>query len=227
MFSFFKNKFGNKLNLPNHGLSFTLMVSLSFIALQIPFHHVMGSDGSFTLFDLMAPTFGALFGTTIGMVSVLFVNLLNLILKGQYTLMAVIRLFPILFAILYFSKRNRYVSLIGIVCMVLFNLHPVGRQAWQYSLYWLIPALVALLRVQNVFTRAMGATFSQHAVGSVAFLYAYGYTGEFWQGLIPVVAGERLTMGLGIAVTYVAMKAFAKLAEGRIRVLKPVKAKVK
>ena len=50
-----------------------------------------------------------------------------------------------------------------------------------------------------------GATFTAHAVGSVAFLYAFNIPAATWMALIPVVAFERGLFALGIAGSTVAL----------------------
>jgi len=216
--SILKEKMQGKLELKKHIVPFAIIVALSFVAMQVPFAGIWGSDKSFTLFDFLAPTFGAIWGGTVGMVSVLAVNLVNLVLVGDYSLSSLIRLLPIMFAIYHFAKRNRASSLIGLVGMALFIAHPVGRQAWQYSLYWLIPMATTIMAKDNVFAAALGTTFTQHAVGSVAFLYAYGFTPEFWKALVPVVAGERMILALGAAATYVSLRAAIKLVSRWVEV---------
>jgi len=58
--------------------------------------------------------------------------------------------------------------------------HPVGAQAWFYSMYWLLPVLLFLLPARTQFTEALGATFVQHAVGSVIWLYVVPTTAVIW-----------------------------------------------
>ena len=50
--------------------------------------------------------------------------------------------------------------------------------------------------------RALGATFSAHAVGGALWIYAFSLPAAVWQGLIPIVAIERSIFALGIAGTY-------------------------
>jgi len=98
--------------------------------------------------------------------------------------------------------------------MVLFALHPVGGQAWVYSLYWLIP-VIATFFPERLAGRALGATFTAHAVGSVAYLYMFQSTPAFWLALIPVVAVERLLFASGISVSYVALNSLLAKVENK------------
>ena len=99
--------------------------------------------------------------------------------------------------------------------MLLFWMHPIGRQAGFYPLYWLIPVAAAFYK-QNIFARSLGATFTAHAVGSVAFLYAFNLPFEVWAALIPVVAVERLAFASGITVSYYAMNTVLEIASTKV-----------
>ena len=83
------------------------------------------------------------------------------------------------------------------ICITLFLLNPIGRQAWMYSLIWLIP-FVATFFKKKLILNSLGATFTAHAIGSVIFLYTFGLTPAIWIGLIPVVFIERGVFTLGI-----------------------------
>jgi len=75
-------------------------------------------------------------------------------------------------ASLYWSTRHYSIRLLlPIVCMGLFIIHPVGAQAFAYSLYWLIPVVLFFVPQRFLFLQALGSTFIAHAVGSVIWLY--------------------------------------------------------
>lgn len=106
-------------------------------------------------------------------------------------------------------------------CMALFISNPVGSQAWIYSLYWLIPAIIALLPVRTAFLSALGSTFTTHAIGSVLFLFCTPMTSAFWLALIPVVFFERLCFALGITALYYLVTSFKQGASwGNFRFLR-------
>ena len=86
--------------------------------------------------------------------------------------------------------------------MVAFIAHPVGAQAWVYSLYWLIPVVLYFLRKESLFLTALGSTFTAHAVGSVIWIYANPMTPQAWLVLIPVVFIERFVFASGMVVAY-------------------------
>ncbi|MBI4067267.1 hypothetical protein HY407_02695 [Candidatus Gottesmanbacteria bacterium] len=186
----------------NKIISLFLFTILGLIALQVPFTRLLGSNVKFTLFDFIAPTAGAFIGSLPGVISVLIMQITNLVLHGTNAdLGGIIRLFPTLFAVVYFSKKRTINWIIPLLAIVAFNLNPIGRSAWQYSLFWIIP-LVANLFHKNLFARSLGATFTAHAVGGAIWVWTFGLTKEIWLGLIPVVAVERLAMASGITLFY-------------------------
>lgn len=207
-------------------LSLALFTLLGLIALQIPFTRLLGSNVKFTLFDFLAPTLGAFLGTLPGILSVLTMQVVNLILHGgKFDAGGIIRVFPTLFAVAYFAKngarplvertsrtvplkRNWYwertvISIIvPILCILAFNLNPIGRSAWQYSLFWLIPIAAHFFR-KNLFVKSLGATFTAHAVGGALWVWTFGLSKQIWLSLIPQVILERTVMAVGIAISYV------------------------
>jgi hypothetical protein len=92
--------------------------------------------------------------------------------------------------------------LVPLLCITLFLVHPVGGQAWLYSMYWFIPMFVAFFTRHNFFDTALGATFIAHAVGSVIWLYTIPMTAAQWIALIPIVFLERVTYAAGMVVVY-------------------------
>jgi hypothetical protein len=171
-------------------------------ALHIPFSLILGANVKFTLFDFFAPTIGAFIGPIAGIATILFTQLFNIVIMHQpFEIATIIRLFPILFAVLYFSKRTRINFIIPLLCMVAFNLNPIGRSAWQYSLFWLIPAFSYFFG-KNTFIKSLGATFSAHAVGGALWVWTFGLSKEIWLALIPQTMMERLLMAGGITVFY-------------------------
>jgi hypothetical protein len=91
---------------------------------------------------------------------------------------------------------------VPLLCIMLFIIHPTGNQAWMYSMYWLIPLIVAYSNNRHIYAQALGSTFIAHAVGSVIWLYTVPMTTEQWIQLIPIVALERCTYAAGIVVMY-------------------------
>lgn len=113
---------------------------------------------------------------------------------------------PTLIASAYWFSSSRIVRLfLPILCMVLFIAHPVGSQVFFYSWYWFIPVFIHFLPQKMVFFEALGTTFIAHAVGSVIWIYMVPMPAEYWIGLMPVVAVERLLFASGMVVIFYGM----------------------
>ncbi|OGE41589.1 hypothetical protein A3A45_03280 [Candidatus Daviesbacteria bacterium RIFCSPLOWO2_01_FULL_36_8] len=94
--------------------------------------------------------------------------------------------------------------------------HPIGREVPQYTLFWLIPFIAYRYR-SNLYMRSLGATFTAHSVGGLMWIWAFNLPASVWQGLIPVVASERLLFAAGIAVSFVLVsKALSYLQSKKI-----------
>lgn len=98
------------------------------------------------------------------------------------------------------STRLRLLgALIPLACMMLFGLHPEGRHALLYTIYWIIPALTLLIPHDNRWLHALGSTFTAHAVGSTLWIWTHpAMTAATWLGLIPVVAAERIILASAV-----------------------------
>lgn len=195
----------------NNKLILTLIfVVIGFIFLQIPVNKLAGSKVSFTLFDIYAPITAVFLGSVYGIIAVFLIQGINLLSSGFSNIDkgSIIRLFPTLFAVLYFalankSKSKNYILFVPLISMLAFNLHPVGRTVWYYSLFWFIPLLVWPLRKRFLFARALGATFTAHSVGGAVWIWVIGLPAAVWTSLIPIVAMERLIFALGISASYI------------------------
>lgn len=175
---------------------------LGLLALQIPVSKIIGSSQSFSFFDFFAPTIGAYLNSFAGMVSVFLVKLVDLILvKKSLDAISLLRLLPLPLAAFYFGSKSNKKGVIGLVCMFLFIIHPVGKQVWAYSLYWLIPIFASLFP-KRLFLKSLGSTFTAHAVGSIIFLYTVKLPPQVWKSLIPIVFMERVSFTIGIYLSY-------------------------
>jgi len=195
-----------------------LFVVLGFVALQVPVNTLVGSRVKFTLFDLLAPISGAFLGTGLGVAAVFLMQLVNLLIHGfaSFDKGAIIRLFPTLFAVWYFAFRpfdkaqgsepaGKRILIVPLAAMIAFNLHPIGRTVWFYSLFWLIPILVWPYRERFLVLRSLGATFTAHAVGGAVWIWVFNLPAQVWISLIPVVIMERGIFALGISASYILM----------------------
>ncbi|OGY90947.1 MAG: hypothetical protein A3H70_03605 [Candidatus Komeilibacteria bacterium RIFCSPLOWO2_02_FULL_48_11] len=182
-------------------LIFTL---LGFIALQVPFTTVIGSKVKFTLFDFFGPMASGFIGTLPGIAAVFLMQAINFLWHGAKVVDAgtIIRFFPPLAAVWYFGSKSKFNIIIPIIAIIAFNIHPIGRSAWLYSMFWLIPIICYFLRDRFLLARSLGATFTAHALGGALWIYAFGLSKEIWLGLIPITAIERSLFALGIAATY-------------------------
>jgi len=183
-----------------------IFATLGFLALQIPVNALAGAKVKFTLFDLFAPISGAFLGTPLGIVSVLATQIVNLLVHGTAVDKGVIiRLFPTLFAVWVFSRRDRLSLIVPILAIASFNFNPIGRSVWYYSLFWLIPLAVWKFREKSLLARSIGSTFTAHAVGGAIWIWAFSLSAVVWKGLIPVVIIERSIFTFGIAASYILM----------------------
>jgi len=186
-----------------------LFAAMVFIGNRINFSTLVGASNQyFTLFQFFGPIAGSFLGSLFGVIAVLFAELADLLLVGKaFTLINVIRLTPMLFAAYYFGTKKKSLGIIvPLIAIAAFILHPVGRLVWFYSLFWTIPIIIKVLPNKysgNVLLKSLGATFTAHSVGTMAWIWTVPMTAEQWIMLIPVTAFERLFFAVGIAGSYV------------------------
>lgn len=171
---------------------------LGLAAFQISISRIIGSDQNFTLFELLGPIGGMFLGPIMGAASAFIVRVVDVIIfHQQLNILTIIRFLPMALAAAFFGLKTKKAAIIFPICITLFLLNPIGRQAWMYSLIWLIP-FFATLGKKRLILNSLGATFTAHAVGSVIFLYTFGLTPTIWISLIPVVFIERGLFTIGI-----------------------------
>lgn len=200
----------------------SLFAGFALIALQIPLSQLVGSGSKFTAFDAFGPIAGGFLGSLPGVIAVLLAEIANFIIHGAQITDAgtIIRFFPMLFAAWYFaSKNNSSGRIVGIVVPVLailsFNLNPVGRSVWYFSLYWLIPVACYFFKDKFLPARALGASLTAHAVGGAAWIWMFTLPKTVWVALIPVVAMERLLFTVGMVISYVAINNILAVLDDR------------
>ncbi len=161
------------------------MIALSVLASMITFTpFIFGQGLKFNLFDTYAPV--------LGIPAVIIVGISNLFLHHVFNLAAILHIFPVMFGAWYFGTKKKFVNLIPLIAILGFVAHPVGREVWYYSLFWLIPIITSFYKEKSVLTNALGATFTTHAVGGLLWIYFFNPPAPVWQGLIPIVILERL-----------------------------------
>jgi hypothetical protein len=186
-------------------LFIAIFAVVGFIALQIPVAQLAGSKVKFTVYDAFAPVAGSFIGSIPGIIAVFLMQFSNFLVHGAHIEDAgtVIRFFPMLFAVLYFAKKGMFNVFIPAVAIIAFVVHPIGRDVWYFSLFWIIPIVAYFLRDRFLFARALGSTFTAHAVGGALWIWTFSLPASVWNSLIPVVAAERLLFALGITVSFV------------------------
>jgi len=218
--------FNFQFSINKSGLIFlVLFIILGIVAFQIPVNVLEGAKVKFTLFDIYAPMTGAFLGSAIGVFAVLLMQSFNLLIHGfsgvqsdsTLKLIATMRFLPLILGTLYFAIANigttrKGFSLTGVLILVVpllsiiaFVLHPIGRTVWYYSLFWLIPLAAWPIKNRFLLARALGSTFTAHAVGGAVWIWAFNLPSNVWISLIPVVALERAIFALGISASYILM----------------------
>lgn len=186
-------------------LFIAIFALVGFIALQIPVAQLEGSKAKFTVYDAFAPVAGSFIGSIPGVTAVFLMQLSNFFVHGAQIadIGTIIRFFPMLFAVLYFAKKGKINAIVPIIAIAVFIAHPIGREVWYFTLFWAIPIISHFLRDRFLLARALGATFTAHAVGGATWIWAFALPASVWNGLIPVVAMERLLFALGICGSFV------------------------
>ncbi len=199
-----------------------MFVVIGFIAMQIPFSKLLGATNlRFSLFDFYGPIIGAFVGSLPGVLLVFVMQLVNWAINGfQLDTATIIRFFPILAAALYFAKHTRWTLMIPLFSILAFLAHPEGRNAWPFALYWIIPFVAYPFSQKYIFARALGATFTQHALGGALWIWGLNMKATLWMSLIPIVWKERLLMALGITLTYIAFNYLLSLAARAVKLEK-------
>lgn len=124
-------------------------------------------------------------------------------------LISIVYHLPSLSASFYWANRSLQRAMgiiIPVICMLLFIVHPVGRQAMLYTAFWFIPFLLSLFGSRTPFERSITSSFIAHSVGSVIWLYTKNLTATEWLTLIPIVAIERLTFACILTAGFYAIQ---------------------
>ncbi len=205
-------------------LFFVLFSITVLIASRINFSQLVGASNQyFTFFQFIGPIAGAFLGPVIGIASVFFAELLDFAIAGKaIELLNILRLLPMLFATFYFagflkkSKKADASIATPLICIAIFILHPVGREAWYYSLFWTIP-IIAKIFSKRLFLRSLGATFTAHAIGGAIWVWTVKMTAQQWTALIPITAMERIAFAIGISVSFIAFNNLLSFVEAKAK----------
>src|SRR3989338_6414640 len=152
-----------------------IFAALGLLLMQFQLTQLVGSQVKFTLFDFFGPVAAAFIGTVPGLFAVAAMHLGNFLLHGAVVVDAgtVIRFFPMLFAAWYFGKKHPLQLVVPIAAIIAFTTHPIGKDVWYFSLYWLIPIFCYFIRSHSIVARSLVATFTAHAVGGALWIYAF------------------------------------------------------
>ncbi len=157
----------------------------------------------FSAVSISMPMVGIFAGTSMGVLVWLLRAFIRFAVSGIVPSAFLVYHIPSLCAALYWRSSVRILKIIApIGAMLLFWVHPIGRQAPLYPLYWIIPLYLSLKESESIFLKSLAATFIAHAVGSVLWLYTVPMSGLQWNVLIPVVAIERLLVASGMTLVY-------------------------
>lgn len=202
---------------------------LVLISKKINFSALVGTESQFfTVFQFFGPIAGSFLGPVFGIVAVFFSQLVDFFIVGkEASWINLLRFLPMLLAVYYFGSKKKILgTAVPIICILLFVIHPVGQQAWVYSLFWLIPVLGKILPKKipgQLFFKSYGATFTAHAIGTVLWIYTIPSTPGMWITLLPITAYERFLFGLGIAGSYVVFNTTLDYVVNKWKVNLPVK----
>ncbi len=162
--------------------------------------------GSYTAFFSMTSVMMPLSGMCGPLMAILISALgisFKLAIGSSLTLKFLAYHVPGLFAALYWSTDGFFTRiLVPFACVLAFICNPVGYQIWAYSLFWLIPMAIGLLKKKPLFLQALGSTLTAHAVGTAIWIWAVPTTPAFWLMLVPVVIIERIVFALGSVIMY-------------------------
>ena len=239
-------KLDRKVFIPK--IMFSLLFACALIILsKTKLTPIFGTDSKLSAAAIFGPVISSVIGVVPGSATIIFAQLVGYLI-GFYSIKSVVSLLtfaPILFGGIYFARHLKggvRLMVLPAACIVAFLLHPIGRSVWFYSLFWTIPILVTYFKpsidhklrkvtkhyeIISVLLAGLAATFIDHSVGSIIYLYFYNIEAKFWIMAIPFTVVERLFLGFGIGATYLGIRAALKvMRKSSIAILIPVEQKV-
>ena len=177
-----------------------LTLSLAALSKLVAISFVVGSIRTFfSAVNVMGPltvVFGGLPGGA-------FFLLLNVALGAKITFLLAGTGLPNFLAGCYWRSESKLFKMaVPLTCMALFWTKTWGTIAAPYALLWLVSIIIALLEIENILGKALGATFVAHAVGSVIWLYFAQVTNVQWFALWPIALGERILLASLMVAAY-------------------------
>jgi hypothetical protein len=213
-------KIRKKLIVPK--IFFTILFAALFIVLtKVKLTPIFGTESKFSASVLFGPVISRFLGIGWGSGAIIFSHLFG-IAVGIYKIKDITSWFtftPIIFAGIYFAKMfkgDTKLVIIPLSCIILFLLHPIGREVWYYSFFWTIPIVVAKFKTRidklvknhlaQVYAYSLGSAFTDHSIGSVVYLYFMNIPANLWIAAIPFTLVERAIIAAGITFSYFAVK---------------------
>jgi hypothetical protein len=177
-----------------------LFVSVLLVSSFFKVSAILGSKNAFfSGITLLGPLVG-LWGQSIGSYGLYCIR--SLLASKPLTVSLLYHLPGLSGSLYWHANRWLMAVVVPLVCMVIFVMHPVGSQAFGYTLYWFVPVIVYFLEPRSFFFHALATSFIVHAVGSVIWLYTHKMTAGQWWALIPVVFVERIVSAVGMSLLY-------------------------
>lgn len=162
----------------------------------LPFNYIVGSKFAwFSCATMAIPALGCQYSL---LYVILYIFTKSLCSSTGIMLFLLHRL-PLFFATIALRQRSAKIY-VGLPCiaMILFCMHSVGSQVFYYSFYWLIPIFIYFFVKDSMYSRALSASFTAHAVGSVILLYRCNLSAQTWTALMFLVPVERLIIAGGM-----------------------------
>lgn len=203
-------------------------IALFMVLTKVKFWPIFGTESSFSFGAIFGPVIPRFLNVYWGASAIMLARVLGFAV-GYYKmgdignmakfLMSWLTFVPIIAAGTYFAKMfkgDRRLIIIPAFSILAFLLHPIGREVWYYSLFWTIPILIAFLKtridsivrnyIAQVYIYSLGSSFTDHAIGSIIYLYLINIPPEAWVQAIPFTPVERAVFAAGIAFFYFAIK---------------------
>lgn len=183
--------------------SFLITIFFTFISRLGKISFILGSRAAFfSVSNFIAPMVGIIGGINYGIGLYITQSLIKFILGGSLIYCLLYHISH-LFASAYWLSSSKIIRIIApATCIALFLIHPVGVNAWVYSIFWIIPIIISLKGHNNIILRALGTTFTGHAIGSVLWLYTGTLTSQMWIALIPITIVERIAFASAMVGIY-------------------------
>ena len=198
-----------------------LSIALFIVLTKVKLTPIFGIDTQFTASVMFGPVISEFLGIGFGSGAIVLSQLFGVI-TGIYKIKSItswLTFTPIIFAGIYFSKMfkgSKKLILIPLSSIFLFLIHPIGREVWYYSFFWVIPVFIVALKpnldklfknnLAQVYAYSIGSAFADHSVGSILYLYSMNIPAEFWIQAIPFTLVERAIIAAGITTSYFAIK---------------------